>query len=108
MKTLIKLDFMSEYLVMITNRIGQHKVLNKYNKFVIKITISENKKKDKAAVSCNKEDFDSHLRAGILTGCGQKWGIVQHYEGQLCSKKDQLCGKLCGNQFLISNVLVGC
>ena len=42
---------------------------------------------------------------GLLTGCGQKLGIVRHYEGQLCGKKDQLCGKLCGSQFLISNVL---
>ena len=45
---------------------------------------------------------------GILTGCGQKWGIMRHYEGQLCGKRDQLCDKLCGSQFLISNVLVGC
>ena len=43
----------------------------------------------------------------ILTGCGQKWGIVRHYEGQLCGKKDQLCDKLCCSQFLISNVLEG-
>ena len=40
---------------------------------------------------------------GLLTGCGQKWGIVRHYEGQLCSKKDQLCG----NQLLISKTLGG-
>ena len=40
----------------------------------------------------------------LLTGCGQKWGIVWHYEGHLCGKKYQLCGKLCGSQFLISNV----
>ena len=44
---------------------------------------------------------------GLLTGCGQKWGIVQHYEGQLCGKKYQLCSKLCGSQFLISNVFGG-
>ena len=47
------------------------------------------------------------LSTGILTGCGQKWGIMRHYKGQLCGKKDQLCGKLCGSQFLISNVLGG-
>ena len=45
------------------------------------------------------------LSSGILTGCGQKWGIVRHYKGQLCGKKYQLCSKLCGSQFLISNVL---
>ena len=39
-----------------------------------------------------------HNFTGLQTGCGQKWGIVRHYEGQLC-------GKLCGSQFLISNVL---
>ena len=44
---------------------------------------------------------------GIPTGCSQKWGIVRHYKGQLCGKKDQLGGKLCGSQFLISNVLGG-
>ena len=27
------------------------------------------------------------LNTGILAGCGQKWGIVWHYEGQLCGKK---------------------
>ena len=34
---------------------------------------------------------------------------MQHYEGQLCHKKDQLCGKLYSNQFLhvISNVFFG-
>ena len=30
---------------------------------------------------------------------------MRHYEGQLCGKKYQLCGKLCGSQLLISNVL---
>ena len=33
--------------------------------------------------------------------------IVQHYEGQLCGKKYQLYGKLCGSQLLISKVLGG-
>ena len=47
------------------------------------------------------------LQSGLLTGCGQKWGIVRHCEGQLCGKNYQLCGKLCGSQFLISNVLGG-
>ena len=32
---------------------------------------------------------------------------MRHYEGQLCGKKDQLCGKLCGNQLLISNIFLG-
>ena len=36
-----------------------------------------------------------------------KMGIVRHYEGQLCGKKCQLYGKLCGSQLLISNVLGG-
>ena len=42
--------------------------------------------------------------SGLLTRCGQKWGIVWHYEGQLCGKKYKLCGKLCSSQFLILNV----
>ena len=25
-----------------------------------------------------------NIYAGLLTGCGQKWGIVRHCEGQLC------------------------
>ena len=44
---------------------------------------------------------------GLLTGCGQKWGIVRHYEGQLCGKKYQLHGKLYGSQLLISNAFEG-
>ena len=48
--------------------------------------------------------FKKSPLAGLLTGCGQKWGIVQHYKGQLCSKKDQLCSKLYSNQLLISNI----
>ena len=43
--------------------------------------------------------------SGLLTGCSQKWGIVRHYEGQLCGKKYQLCVKFYGSQFLIWNVL---
>ena len=53
------------------------------------------------------EGITKSSKAGLLTGCGQKWGIVWHYEGQLCGKKYQLCGKLCGSQLLISNVLGG-
>ena len=67
--------------------------------FVYRLTLS----------SATFTDSYSVTLAGLLTGCGQKWGIVRHHEGQLHCKKDQLCGKLCsklcGNQLLISNIL---
>ena len=34
------------------------------------------------------------VKSGLLTGCGQKWEIVRHYEDQLCC-----------NQLLISKTL---
>ena len=60
----------------------------------------------KLLISIFGQTTDCTAYTGLLTGCGQNWGIVRHYEGQLCGKKYQLCGKLCGSQFLISNVLL--
>jgi len=36
-----------------------------------------------------------HFSTGLLTACGKKREISQHFQGKLCGKKGPLCGKLC-------------